>query len=153
MNSVVRTTVQRFWILKCNINFNMSLCLIKHRATKMYCPLLRRMRLTCAVWVELFNTPDDGRRKTYRSCQKLESGSLHDLLSTGRHLLVSFLRTLQSHRTLHKILPHTHKTRLHFSLTCFELEYIGYWSQTNDGRFSPAQTTAKVNCGLISQYQ
>jgi hypothetical protein len=29
---------------------------------------------------------------------------------------------------------------------------ISYWSQTRDGRRSPAQTTAKDNCKLLSQY-
>ena len=49
-------------------------------------PYSKRMQLTCTAWVESLNTRDDGRGKTYRSCQKLESISLHDL-STGRHLL------------------------------------------------------------------
>ena len=35
-------------------------------------------------------TCEDGRGKTYRSCQKHESLSLHGLLSTGRHLLGFF---------------------------------------------------------------
>jgi hypothetical protein len=44
-----------------------------------------------------FNTRDDGQGKTYRSCQKHESVSLHDLLSTGRHLLdFSFITSLKS---------------------------------------------------------
>jgi len=28
----------------------------------------------------------------------------------------------------------------------FYLEHIGLWSQAKDGRLSPEQTTAKVNC-------
>jgi len=47
----------------------------------------------------------------------------------------------------------THKTRLHFTRNIFELQYIGYWSHTKDDRLFPAQTTAKVNCKLLIQYQ
>jgi hypothetical protein len=53
------------------------------------------MQLTCTVWVESLNTRDDGREKTYTSCQKHEILSSHDLLFTGRHLLgVSFITSL-----------------------------------------------------------
>jgi hypothetical protein len=31
------------------------------------------------------------------------------------------------------------------------MEYNNYWSQTTDGRLSTAQTTAKINCRLLSQ--
>jgi hypothetical protein len=34
----------------------------------------------------------------------------------------------------------------------FWIEYVGYWSQTRDGRFSLAQTIAKVICKLHSHY-
>jgi hypothetical protein len=63
-----------------------------------YCPVLKRMQLTFTEWVESLNTGKDGRGKTYRSCQKHGSLSMHDLLSTGRHLLgVSLITTLKSH--------------------------------------------------------
>jgi hypothetical protein len=56
------------------------------------------MQLTCTAWVESLKTSDDGRGKTYRSCQKHQSLSQHELLSTGRHLLrVSFIIRLKSH--------------------------------------------------------
>jgi hypothetical protein len=45
---------------------------------------------------------------------------------------------------------HTH-TRTH-SPNVFEVEHICYWSQIWDGRISPAQKPAKVNCELLSQY-
>jgi len=44
------------------------------------------MQLTGTAWVKSRITRDDGRCKTYRSRQKHESLSLHDL-PTGRHLL------------------------------------------------------------------
>ena len=44
------------------------------------------------TWVESLNIRDDGRGKTYRSCQIHEPVSLHGRLSTGHHLLeVSFI--------------------------------------------------------------
>jgi hypothetical protein len=49
--------------------------------------LPKRMQLTCTAWLQSLNTHDDGRGKTYRSCQKHNSLSLHDLLSTGHHSL------------------------------------------------------------------
>jgi hypothetical protein len=73
-----------------------SLCGVPRRAhaicSKRDCGLqtawmctVKTTQLTCAVWVD---TREDGRGKTYRFCQKIESISLNDLLSTGRHLLV-----------------------------------------------------------------
>jgi hypothetical protein len=44
------------------------------------------------------------------------------------------------------------QTQLHFCPMCFQVEYIGYWSQTREGRLFPAQTTANVNCKLFRQY-
>jgi hypothetical protein len=44
-----------------------------------------------------------------------------------------------------------HKTQLHFNPTYFQLKYLGYWSQTTNGRVFTAETTAKVNCKLHSQ--
>ena len=55
------------------------------------------MQLTCTAWAGSLNTRDDDRRKAYRSCQKHESLSPHDLLSTGRRLLgLSFITSLKS---------------------------------------------------------
>jgi hypothetical protein len=34
----------------------------------------------------------------------------------------------------------------------FQMKYIGYYSQTTDGRLSSTQTNTKVNCELLSQY-
>jgi hypothetical protein len=59
-----------------------------------YCPLHKRMQMTCTAWVESLNTCDDGWGKTNTSCQKHESLSLHNFLSSSRHLLgVSFKKT------------------------------------------------------------
>jgi hypothetical protein len=58
-----------------------------------------RIHLICTVCVETINTRVDIRGRTYipRTCQKCESVSLHDLLSTGRHLLgVSFKTSLKT---------------------------------------------------------
>jgi len=49
------------------------------------------MQLAHTAWVESLNIRDDGWEKTYRSCQKHESLSLHGLVSTGRHLLGFFV--------------------------------------------------------------
>jgi len=81
------------------------------------------MQLTYTVWVESrHNTREGGRRENtgYTSYQEHESVSVHDLLSTGRHLLgVSFIYNKPkvkfmhspNHTTLQKInvLRHTHK--------------------------------------------
>jgi hypothetical protein len=50
-----------------------------------YCPLLKRMQMTCTAWVQSLNTRDDSQEKTYRWCQQHEFLSLHYLLPAGRH--------------------------------------------------------------------
>jgi len=47
-----------------------------------------------------------------------------------------------------KVLPHRHKTRLHFSPMCVYLEYNGYRSHAKDGRLSLVQTIAMVHSQL-----
>jgi len=42
------------------------------------CPLLKRIQLTFTAWARSLNTRDDGRGKTYRSCQKHLFTSQHD---------------------------------------------------------------------------
>jgi hypothetical protein len=94
------------------------------------CSLLMEVQFTCTAWVESLNLRDDGRGKTYRSRQKHGSLSLHDLLSTGHYLLdVSFITSLKvkfmhcfnhtEHYRKQTVLPHTRKTRLHFSPCIF----------------------------------
>jgi len=96
--------------------------------------------------------------KSYRSCPKHESLSLHDPFPTARHLLsVSFIKILKAnlstaltkHNTTENnyIISHARNNIMYFSL-----EYISYLSQTREIRLSPAQTTVKVNCKLLSQY-
>jgi hypothetical protein len=93
----------------------------------LYCILLKIMQLTCTAWVESLNIRDDGRRKTYRSCQKHESLSLH-VLSAGRHLLgVSLTASLKSNLCSALTTQTTtdnrciilHPPRQHFCLTFF----------------------------------
>ena len=44
-----------------------------------YCPLLKRMQLTCTAWEDsLINREDRQGKKTCRSCQKHEFLSLQD---------------------------------------------------------------------------
>ena len=50
------------------------------------------------------------------------------------------------------VLSHTHKTRLHFGLMYFQLEYTRYWSQTRGGGLTLAQAASKVDCTLLGQY-
>ena len=53
-----------------------------------YGPLLKKMQLNYSVRVLSRNTGNDSRGgKRYRSCHKQEPPLLHDLLSTGSHLL------------------------------------------------------------------
>lgn len=52
-----------------------------------YCPLLKRMQMTCTAWVQSLNTRDESQEKTYRWCQQHEFLSLHYLLPAGRHWL------------------------------------------------------------------
>ena len=47
-------------------------------ALPVYCPLLKRIQLTFTARVQSLNTRDNGRVKTYRSCQKLLFILLHD---------------------------------------------------------------------------
>jgi hypothetical protein len=62
-----------------------------------YRRLVQRMQLVSPESVESLKARDDGREKTYRSIQKHESPSLHDLLYTGRHWLdLSFITSLKS---------------------------------------------------------
>jgi hypothetical protein len=63
----------------------------------MYSLLLKRNQLSYTAWVDSLNNRDDGRGKTYRSHQKHESLTLHDLFFTGHDLLgVSFIICLNS---------------------------------------------------------
>jgi hypothetical protein len=69
----------------------------KNIRVRFCCPLLKRIQLTSTVWVESINTRDYGRRQTQRSCQKHDSLSLHDRLSTGHHVLgVLFMISLKT---------------------------------------------------------
>jgi len=47
-----------------------------------------------------------------------------------------------------KVLPHRHKTQLHFSPMCFYLEYNGYRSHAKDNRLSLTQTIVMVHSQL-----
>jgi len=67
------------------------ICIVWHLVVNKYCRLFKRITLTFTAWVVFLNTRHDGRGKKYRSCQKHESLSLHDLLYTGRHLLTCFV--------------------------------------------------------------
>ena len=74
-----------------------------------WCPLLERMQLTYTVWAEFLNTREDGRKKTYRSCQKHNSITAWSrfLRNTGRKLLgVSFVTSVNLQ--LRTALPHKH---------------------------------------------
>ena len=127
-----------------------------------HCPLVKRMQLTCTAWVESLNTRDDGRGKTYRSCQKLESISLHDLLSTGRHLLgMLFISSRKSNLCRTVTTQNTTESNCVMSRTKHErtsADCIFKWNTSVTGHkrgtigcLTPAQT-AKVNCKLRSQY-
>jgi hypothetical protein len=102
-----------------------------------------------------------GRGKIYRSCQKHESFSLHDLLSTGRHFgcsiynkpNVRFKHNFNPAERCGKYLILHYEIQLHFSPVYFLLQHIFYCSQTRDSRLLPEQTTAKVNCTLVSHCQ
>lgn len=61
-----------------------------------YCSLLRRIQFTCAAWLKSLSPQDDSRVNRERVCQKHESLSLIDFLSTCGHLSdVSFIRSLK----------------------------------------------------------
>ena len=104
---------------------------------------------------------DDGQVKTYRSCQKHESVSLHDLPSTGRHLLgVPFTTNptpnirsaLTTQNNTEHVSFHTHKTQLHFSLMyCNWNTSVTGHKQSTVG-FSQRKSAAKVNCKLHSHW-
>ena len=66
-----------------DLHGNITRCTLKK-----YCPLLKKMQLTYTAWVEFLKICDDGRGRIYRFCQNSKSLTLHDLLSTGRYLLV-----------------------------------------------------------------
>ena len=51
--------------------------------SSLYCPLRKRMLLTCTVWVEALDTSDDGRKRIYGSC-------------TCHLIGVSFIKSLKS---------------------------------------------------------
>jgi len=51
-----------------------------------YCLLLKRMHLTCRVWVEFLNIGNGSRGGIYISCQNIKPLPLHDLF-IGRDLL------------------------------------------------------------------
>jgi hypothetical protein len=66
--------------------------------------LLKRIQLTCTALVESVNTCDDDRgRKTYRSCQKHESLSLHDLFAWPfvRHFMYNKPKVKSMHSSAH----------------------------------------------------
>jgi len=44
------------------------------------------MQLTFTAWLESLDARVSGQGETYRSCQKHDSVSQHDLLPTGPHL-------------------------------------------------------------------
>jgi hypothetical protein len=110
------------------------------------------------------STPYGGRVSSYRSSQKRVSHQLlRDILSTGRSLLgVSFITNLKSSLCTsvttqnttgnNYVVTHTQNTTaFQSSLFCnLKMRVTGH-AQGSVG--SPAQTTAKVNCKLLSQCQ
>ena len=62
-------------------------------ALPVYCLLLMRIQLTFAAWAESLNTRDDGRGKTYRSCQKHLFVSLHTAVILFITIIKSILCT------------------------------------------------------------
>jgi hypothetical protein len=100
---------------------------------------------------------------TYRSCQNHESISLHDLLSTGRHLFgVSSITSLKSNLwtalttqniTENNCINYKHKTQLHFNPYTFNGKKAVSGDKQEVVNFPTAQTPAKGNCKLLTQYQ
>jgi len=66
------------------------------------------------------------------------------------HLCTS--RTTQNTTEIYCIISLAHNTTSLQSNVLLSGIYIGYWSQTWDGRLSPAQTTAKANCKIHSKW-
>jgi hypothetical protein len=125
-----------------------------------YCLPYKRMWLTCTAWVESLNTRDDGRWKTYRSCQKHESQSpcfhwspfwvvlfitiLNSKLCTA---LTTQNTTENNCTTLHA--QNTSALQSHVFLTRVYRLLV-----TNKGRSAfAAQTTGKFDWKLLSQYK
>lgn len=105
-----------------------------------YRSLLQRIQFTCTAWVDSLN-PHDGRVNTEGVCQKQQSLSLTDLLSTGDHLLdISFIISLQpnlctsltTQNITDNCIIFQAQTRLHCISLYFQLKYIDYWSQAKD---------------------
>jgi hypothetical protein len=90
------------------------------------------MQLTCTAWVESLNSRNDGRGKTYRSCEKHVSLSLLDLLSTCCHLLgVSFITSLKSNLCTTQTIQNITQNNYYFTRLkhgCTSSEYIFKWN-------------------------
>jgi len=104
--------------------------------------------------IEFFDNDGDGWGKTYRSYQKI-SLSLYDLFPLFAIFMCSVCckpkmrfmyssKNTEHYRTVTALL-HTHKTRLHLSPLCFQVQYTHQLSQTREWRLSLTQTTSKVN--------
>ena len=103
------------------------------------------------------NSYVDGLWKTCRSCPTHESliaWPLSHWSTFEKRFVYKILKsnswtalTIQNTTENNCIISHVQNKLMYFSL-----EYMGYLSQTREIRLSPVQTTAKVNCKLLSQY-
>ena len=107
--------------------------------------------------LEYLNSHDDGGSKRYRSCQKQHPLSLYGVV------LFSFITSLKSNLRINLntqnttcnncilslSLSHTHTQH---GCTLAKCNFNWNMSVTGHKRLSTAQTTAKVNCKLHSQY-
>ena len=94
--------------------------------------------MTCTAWVESLDTRQDGRGKTYTSCQKHDALSLHDVVflkNNHRYLLGVSCRTSQKSNLYTALSTQSVKGNksiiLHSQNTT---EHVGYWSQVTDCR-------------------
>ena len=121
---------------------------------------LKRKHVICTAWVQSLNKRDDGREKHIDLAKNMSVLSLHDVLSTERHLLnVSFKTSLKSNLSTVVTTQNTAENKhlilhtLHTIALQVHLFLIGYCSQTKDSRLFPEPETAKVNFKLFSPYR
>jgi hypothetical protein len=114
------------------------------------------MPSTYTAWIESVYTRNDSRGK---HTDPVKIMSLHDILPTAPNFFflicnkpkVKFMHS--SNQTKHYRNKCIHFTSRKRDFASDKLEHIIYSSRTRDGQISPAQTTVKVNCKLLSQCQ
>ena len=96
--------------------------------------------------------------QTYRSRQKHKSLSLQDLSIVRHWLGISFITSLESNLgtsldTNNTTVNNCIISNAQITTECFKWNIWVTGHNTRDGRLSPAQRTAKVNCRFLSHYQ